>query len=156
MMEPEYGTARHGARYMPVSLMTWYRDRLFEWVMTLAMLGLALEIVLWPATIGASSFRLILRLVSAEHMAVFFAVFGLMRIAALFANGSWPVHGPRLRAMGAGSAALMWGQMCVALLMLAPFNQGVPSPGLPVYFALTIGELVSAYRAVTDERRPPR
>lgn len=135
--------------------MTWYRDRLFEWVMTLAMLGLAIEIAIWPGTIGASSFRLILVLVSTEHMAVFFAVFGLMRIAALFANGSWPVHGPRLRAMGAGSAALMWGQMCVALLLLAPFNQGVPSPGLPVYFALTIGELVSAYRAMTDERRTP-
>lgn len=141
---------------MPVRLMTWYRDRLFEWVMTLAMLGLSVQIILWPNTIEASSIVLILRLVSPENMAVFFGVFGLMRIAALIANGSWPTHGPRLRAMGAGSAALMWGQMFVALLMLAPFNQGVPSPELPVYFALTIGEIVSAYRAMTDERLPHR
>lgn len=143
-----------GITFMLVHLMTWYRDRLFEWVMTVIMLGLATEIVIWPETIGNSSFRFILKVVSAEHMAAFFVVFGLMRIAALIANGSWPKHGPRLRAMGAGSAALMWGQMCVALLLLAPHNQGIPSPGIPVYFALTIGELVSAYRAMSDERLP--
>ena len=139
-----------------VQYMTWFRDRLFEWVMTLAMLGLSLEIAIWPQTIGASSFRLILMLVSAENMGVFFLVFGLMRIAALIANGNWPVHGPRLRAMGAGAAALMWAQMCVALLMLAPHNLGVPSPGIPVYLALTLGELTSAYRAMTDARLPTR
>lgn len=150
-MEPRNGTARYGATLVPVRFMTWYRDRLFEWVMTLAMLGLAVEIALYPGTIASSSFRFILLLVSAEHMAIFFGAFGLMRIAALIANGSWPTHGPRLRAMGAGSASLMWGQMFAALLMLAPLN-GTPSPGLPVYLALTIGELVSAYRAMTDER----
>lgn len=137
---------------MTVRYMTWFRDRLFEWVMTVAMLGLSIEIAIWPGTIGASSFRYILHIVSAENMAFFFGIFGGLRIAALIANGSWPVHGPRLRAMGAASASLMWAQMCVALLMLAPLNNGVPSPGLPVYFALTIGELVSAYRAMTDER----
>lgn len=131
--------------------MTWYRDRLFEWVMTMAMLGMAAQIAIYPGTIAASSFRFILLMVSAENMALFFGIFGLMRIAALFANGSWPRHGPRLRAMGAGSAALMWGQMFAALLVLAPLH-GTPSPGLPLYFALTIGELVSAYRAMTDER----
>jgi hypothetical protein len=137
---------------MTVNLMTWYRDRLFEYVMTAAMLGLAIEIVVWPSTISASSFRFILVVVTAENMAAFFAIFGMMRIAALIANGSWPVHGPRLRAMGAGASALMWGQMCLALFILAPMNTGIPSPGIPVYFALTIGEVVSAYRAICDER----
>lgn len=139
---------------MPVRLMTWYRDRLFEWVMTIAMLGMAAQIALYPDTIAASSYRLVLLIVSAENMALFFAVFGFMRIAALIANGSWPRHGPRLRAMGAGSAALMWAQLAVALILVAP--DGAPSPGLPVYFALTIGELVSAYRAMTDERTSHR
>jgi hypothetical protein len=136
--------------------MSYCQDRLFEWVMTAAMLGLAVEIVIWPGTIGASSFRLILVVVSAENMGLFFMAFGLIRIAALIANGSWPEHGPRMRAMGAGSAAIMWAQMCIALLMLAPYNQGIPSPGIPVYFALTIGELISAYRAISDARLPSR
>lgn len=136
--------------------MTWYRDRLFEWVMTLAMLALAAEIALWPNTIEGSSIFLILSIVSAEHMALFFAAFGMLRIAALIANGSWPTHGPRLRAMGAGSAALMWGQMVAALIMLALFRESSPSPEIPIYLALTVGELVSAYRAMTDERIPHR
>lgn len=137
---------------MTVNLMTWYRDRLFEWVMALVMLGLGVEIAIWPETISSGSLRIILVIVSPQNMAFFFAVFGVLRIAALIANGSWPTHGPRLRAMGAGSAALMWGQMCVALILLTPHNQGIPSPEIPIYFALTIGELVSAYRAMTDER----
>jgi hypothetical protein len=86
---------------MAFRFMHYCRDRLFEWVMTTAMLGLALEIALWPSAVGASSFRFVSMVVSAEIMALFFMVFGLLRIAALIANGSWPVHGPRLRAIGA-------------------------------------------------------
>jgi len=138
---------------MSTDIFTRYcRDRLFEWVMTVAMLALAVEIFIWPATIGASAFRFILRVVSAENMGVFFIIFGAIRIAALVANGKLPEHGPRMRALGAGAAALMWGQMCIALLLLAPHNGGIPSPGIPVYFALTIGEMVSVYRALSNAR----
>lgn len=120
--------------------------------MTCAMLGVAFELMLWPAALGASSFRMILEVVSTEYMAIFFLVFGLLRIAALIANGRWPAHGPRLRAMGAGAAAVMWGQMFIALLLIVSHRQGIPSPGIPIYFALMIGELISAYRAMSDER----
>lgn len=137
-----------------MNLMSYCRDRLFEWVMTCAMLGLAFEIALWPQVIGSSSFRLILSIISAENMGLFFGLFGMLRIVALVANGSWPTHGPRMRAFGAGAAALMWGQMCIALLILLPHKNGVPSPGIPIYFALTIGEIVSAYRAISDAARP--
>jgi hypothetical protein len=137
---------------MPNTLMRYCRDRLFEWIMTAAMLGLAAEIAIWPGTIGASAFRFILSVVSAQNMGIFFFAFGVVRIAALVANGSWPVHGPKMRALGAGFAALMWGQMCIALLLLAPLNNGIPSPGIPVYFALTIGEVISAYRAISNAR----
>lgn len=130
----------------------YFSNRLFEWVMTFAMLAIACEIAIWPNTIGASAFRFILRIVSPEDMGIFFLVFGIVRVIALIANGNWPEYGPRLRAVGAGSAALMWGQMFVALLLLAPHNSGIPSPGIPVYFALTVGELLSAYRAISDAR----
>lgn len=152
MQARDIPSAPRVAPNMTFSYMTWYRDRLFEWIMALVMIGLALEIAIWPQTIASGSLRVVLIIVSPQNMAIFFAVFGLMRIAALIANGSWPTHGPRLRAMGAGSAALMWAQMCVALILIMPLNQGVPSPEIPIYFAFTIGELVSAYRAMTDER----
>jgi hypothetical protein len=131
------------------------RDRLFEWAMTLAMLGLAVEIYIWPDTVGASAFRLMLGIVTAGHMGVFFLVFGVLRIVALVANGRWPLYGPQLRTAGAGASAFMWGQMCAALLMLAPLK-GVPSPGIPIYLALTLGELISAYRAMSDARSADR
>jgi hypothetical protein len=116
------------------------------------MLGLAVEIWIWPSSVGASSFRLILLVISPLNLGMFFTVFGLLRVAALIANGSWPEHGPRLRAMGAGAAALIWGQMFVALLLLTPQNNGIPSPGIPLYFCITVGELLSAYRAISDAR----
>jgi hypothetical protein len=131
------------------------RHRLFEWVMTGIMLGLALEIAIWPNTIGASAFYYMLRVIGSTNLNMFFAVAGLLRVAALIANGTWPVVGPRIRACSAGAASIIWFQMVIALLLVAPVN-GVPSPGIPVYLALTIGELLSAYRAATDVRTKPR
>lgn len=124
-------------------------NRLFEWVMTAAMLGLALEISIWPETIQASAFRFILLAVSTQFLGWFFLVAGAVRIAALVANGSWPVYGPWVRAVASGAAALIWAQMDIALFILIPLNDA-PSPGIPVYFALTIGELISCYRALSD------
>jgi hypothetical protein len=128
------------------------RHRLFEWVMTVAMLGLAIETFFWPETIGASAFRYMLRVIQPGSLGIFFMIAGLFRIAALFANGSWPIVGPRIRAFAAGAAALVWGQMLISLIVLAP-HTGIPSPGIPVYLALTLGEIVSAYRAATDGGR---
>lgn len=119
------------------------------------MLLLAFEIFLWPGTIQASAFRYIGRVVQPENLAVFFFFIGLCRIIALFANGQWPVIGPRIRAFAAVGAAIIWGQMLAALIVLAP-HAGIPSPGIPVYFAITVGELISAYRAATDVGRSHR
>src|ERR1017187_1841283 len=137
---------------MNPGFMPYCRNRLFEWAMTIAMLGLALEIAVWPSSIATGSFRLLLIVINPTGLALFFGAFGLLRIAALIANGSWPEHGPRMRAMGAGAAALMWGQMCIALVMLTSQRDGVPSPGIALYFFLAIGELVSAYKAISDAR----
>src|SRR5665647_3961128 len=122
---------------MSPGFMGYCRNRMFEWVMTLAMLGISLEIAIWPSSIASGSFRILLVVISPTGLSLFFGAFGFLRIAALIANGSWPEHGPRMRAMGAGAAALMWGQMCVALLLITPDMGGVPSAGVPVYAALT-------------------
>lgn len=124
-------------------------NRLFEWVMTVAMLGLALEIVIWPATIQASAFRFILLVVSTQFLGWFFLIAGTVRIAALIANGAWPVYGPWMRVATSAAVALIWIEMDAALFMLPPLTFA-PSPGIPVYFALTIGELISCYRAISD------
>jgi hypothetical protein len=129
----------------------YFRDRLFEWVATCAMLLTAVEIAIWPDTIKASSFHLLLYIITPDGLSVFLAVFGTMRVVALIANGSWPDHGPRLRAMGSGAAAFMWAQMGMALAQSVA-ERGILSPGVPVYLALTLGEIFSAYRAMGDAR----
>lgn len=136
---------------MNVTLRIYCGNRLFEWIMTAAMIGIACWIVIWPATISASAFRFILEIVTTQFLGFFFMVAGALRIAALVANGSWPVYGPYLRSFTAGAAALVWVQMAAALFSLPTFA-AAPSPGIPVYFALTIGELISCYRALSDGR----
>jgi hypothetical protein len=129
-----------------------WRDRLFEWIMAVAMFSIGVQMMMWADTMRASSFRHILRIIDSDHLGLFFLIFGAIRMMALVANGGWPKYGPWMRATGAGVAAMLWGQLCVSLMLLFPFNNGIPSPGIPVYFALTIGELISAYRAIYDAR----
>jgi hypothetical protein len=129
-----------------------WRDRLFEWIMAVAMFSIGAQMMIWTDTIRASAFRHILRVIDSQHLGLFFLFFGAVRMIALVANGKLPKYGPWMRTAGAGVAAMLWGQLCVSLILLFPFNNGVPSPGIPVYFALTIGELISAYRAVNDVR----
>lgn len=137
---------------MSAPFMAYCRNRLFEWVMTIIMISIAIEIALWPRSIGTGSFRLLLSVITPTGLALFFGAFGLLRIAALIANGSWPEHGPRMRAMGAGAAAVVWTQMGIALMLLTPELNDTPSAGIAVYFGLTVGELISAYRAISDAR----
>lgn len=122
-------------------------NRLFEWVMTIALLGLGFLVIQWPQSVVVSDFRYILHAVGPVHLGIFFIVIGGFRIAALIANGSWR-RGPIVRAVGALAGALVWGQMELALLLLIPIAGTPPSPGVPVYFGLVIGELISVYRAL--------
>lgn len=125
-------------------------NRLFEWVMTGALLGLGLLILVYPKSMGASAFRYILDIIGPLWLATFYLLIGGFRIAALIANGSWPTWGPMIRASACGAAALIWAQMDIALLMLIPQAGTPPSPGIPVYFALTIGEIFSCYRVLAN------
>ena len=136
-----------------------FEDRIFELATTLMMLGLALLIAIWPASIGASAFRYMLLVMSPAAVAIVFFTLGTARIAALIANGHWPIYGPFVRAAGALFGALMWLQMDLALINLMPNAGTPPSPGIPVYFFLFAFELVSMYRALAGRhgyRNPNR
>ena len=124
-----------------------FEDRIFELAATLMMLGMASLIAIWPASIEASDFRYMLLVMPPQAVAVVFFLLGGARIAALIANGHWPIYGPFVRAIGALFGALMWLQMDLALLNLIP-AAGAPTPGIPVYFVLFAFELVSMYRAL--------
>lgn len=130
-----------------------FENRLAEVGTAVMMLGLALEIGIWPDTIGASAFHKLLLVLPAAWLGWGFFIAGSARLAALVANGSWPYWGPMLRAAGALSGALIWFQMCIALFVLTPETGKPPSPGIPVYFVLSIVELLSMYRALVLVQR---
>lgn len=125
------------------------RNRLFEWVMTVAMIGVAVIMIVSPRSIEVGAFRYTLVLLGSPLlMTVFFALVGGFRAFALWGNGKLK-HGPRLRAAGAVLGALMWAQMALALVFLTG-DTGTLSVGIPVYAALSGGEIISCYRAMRD------
>lgn len=126
--------------------------RLFEWMTSLMMLGISVTIVLSPATVSRGGFALVENVgLTPSVLGLLFTIGGALRFVALYANGHWPVVGPRLRAFCALGGALVWAQMLVALLKWS-CGDGYISLGVPVYLFLTIGELLSCWRAATDSR----
>jgi hypothetical protein len=125
--------------------------RLFEWTMATAMVLLAAETFVWPRTLDASAFNWLTTLLPGSFIGVFLLLFGVIRVAALIANGRSLVYGPRVRALGALAGAVLWAQFDLALIA-AYTVKGPPSPGIPFWFTFTLAELYSAYRAASDDR----
>ena len=124
--------------------------RLFEWMTSLMMLGMAFVIAINPSTVKVGGFYLLSNIgITAPVLAVLSTLIGCIRIAALFANGLWPLWGPRFRAGCALFAAILWIQMFLALLAWSK-ESGYISIGIAVYLFLALGEFISCYRAGTD------
>jgi hypothetical protein len=130
------------------------RHRLFEWMTTLMMLGIAVVLAVTPASIALGSFRYLeLAGFTPVMLGTAFMAGGALRIVALYLNGRSRVYGPRLRAAGALLGAFVWAEMAIALVHLTPVV-GTISIGVPVYCFLALGEMMSCYRAATDVRSP--
>lgn len=129
--------------------------RLFEWVMTFVMLGMAGTIVASPDTIGKGAFRYMLAVgLTPLAVGLFFWIVGLVRVVALVLNGKSPLWGPRLRAIGAAGGALIWAWMAVALVYLT-VDTGSLSLGIFNWVGLAFGEIISCVRAGADVRSNP-
>jgi hypothetical protein len=122
-------------------------DRLFDWVMAAAMLGLALQIKIWPGTIESSAFRYLSLILSSENVGNFLFLGAMARGCALWANGSWVFWGPILRSLGALTGALIWALIAASLIILQDATGSTPSPGISIYAVLAAGEVLSVYRA---------
>ena len=123
-----------------------FNNRISEASAAWMMIGIAVLITTNPAAADAHSFDLIGAAIVDDWLAPAFLTVGMVRMAALIANGSWPVYGPWMRAYGALLGALIWSQMCLSLVILA-----LPSPGIPIYAVLTATELFSIYRALAGQ-----
>lgn len=130
--------------------------RLFEWVTTFIMLGMAVTLFISPATIRGGAFRYMLVVgFTPLLLGLFFAIVGGLRVCALVANGRSAVWGPRLRALGAIAGAFIWAWMALALVYVSR-DTGTLSLGVFNWVGLTLGEIVSCARAGWDVRAGPR
>lgn len=131
----------------------WCANRLFEWVSTGMMLGIAFILFIAPGTISNSAFHYLLDAGIAQYWVGFaFFLFGFTRIVALIANGLIPYYGPLARATCALAGAFLWAQLMFALVDWSHQLASI-SPGIPIYMFLAIGEIASCYRAANDGKR---
>ena len=127
-----------------------FQNRLFELATAGMMIALSLHIMIWPNSIQASVFRFMLGVTGPHWMVAILGIGGALRFAALVANGSWPVHGPKLRACGAIVGASVWAQMSVSLVLFCANVGSQPSPDTWVYLVLCLVELIAMCRALVD------
>lgn len=130
----------------------WCLNRLFEWVMSGAMITVGIHLYLWPGAIGHSSFHFISDVLGLGTLRTLFITVGWFSMLALFANGRWPIWGPRVRAMGAFCRCILWLWMEVALIKLMHEIGAPPSPGIPIYTAMVVGEIIAIGMAASDDR----
>lgn len=116
------------------------------------LLGDGILFAVSPQSISQSSFAPLLDVVGSNVVAFSFILTGLLRIAALWDNGSWPHAGPAIRIVGAVIGSVAWVSMGWALLRQVLEVERAMSPGVIVYFILCAGELYSARRAAADVR----
>lgn len=130
-------------------------NRRFEWYMSVAMIGIALTIIYDPRSLSFGGFAYMTRIgLTAPVLGFLFLFGGIAGVAALYANGLWPVMGPRIRAARALGAAVVWAQMCVALFEWST-GQDYLSLGVTVYLILAVGEIDSVIRAAQDVNHIP-
>ena len=124
--------------------------RIFEWTMSCSMIGLSIQIGIWPRTVDFSAFRDLSKIMSDEFIGLFMGVFGSARIISLILNGHTVygvVIGPVIRSILAVFCAFMWSQFAFALFQVSIVS-GRPSPGLPFWSMFVVAELYVSYRAV--------
>jgi len=139
-----------------MKLLSYYVEgRRFEWVITSAMLWLALALLIDPEILRSSAFQWITLVMPPWFIEACLFLMGWVRLIGLLLNG----HeirgrrvGPLIRAFMAAACAVVWAQFDLALLQLS-FQQGFMSPGIPFWSMFVLGELDVAYRAVAGNER---
>ena len=132
-------------------------NRLFEWIMAIMMLQIAVTLAMPGDTLGRGALRMLQEQMGLgeSFIAVLLGCIGTLRCAALYANGNIPVHGPRARTAGSAIGALTLAVL-MATMLYDSFVSGSGSILVPVFGSLIIGEVVSAYRATRDGRFKPK
>lgn len=132
------------------------QSRLAEWMCAAMLLGIGFVISHDPRADLGSLFVFNNIGIPPHFLGLLCTLMGALRIAALIINGFSARLGPMARAIGSAAGALLWSQMGIALAVWTGEGaHGVPI-AVPIYICLTVGELISCYRASNDAARNSR
>lgn len=120
-------------------------NRLFEWVMGIALLGTGLIMLGFPNSIVQSQLYNMLNLGPSWVVGVVYLCVGILRVTSLLIKDEyWSRHG---RAASAFLSSMIWFHTVAAFVLLIPVRE-VPSPSMAMYCALVVAEWYSTYRVM--------
>lgn len=87
-----------------------------------------------------------------DALAFFFGFVGMARLAALWASAQFLTYGPRVRAIGSVLGSAIWLEMTLASIWSGVLANRT-TLAAAIYGSLTVGEIISCYRATYDAGR---
>lgn len=129
-------------------------NRVFEWMTSLSLLGIAFWLMVFPRGLADNAFRHVYDVVDHGWVLAYLMLVGSFRCMALYWNGRSPKWGPKIRAVGAWAGALVWLQLAAALIANCIYHNIDPSISVLVYTGLALAELKSTQRARSDANGP--
>lgn len=131
---------------------TYYLDgRLYEWVMGGAMVSFGFAMLLSPKMLHGSILSILAAMFASYVVGTIFLALGLLRMAALVANGRSMEIGPRIRSVVATICSALWTTFTLSMIRVS-IDQGFPSPMVFFWGAFVLAEVYISYRAVLDVR----
>lgn len=127
------------------SILQRFDNRISEAVIAATMVGVGVQVA-FNSDLNYLAFRLINMYVGNFSIAFFLTFFGVLRLAAIVANGTWKSTGAWLRAIGAGVGAFTWSQLALSLYIVEPPD--VSSLGGPIFIVFSGVEYLATYRAL--------
>lgn len=120
--------------------------------MAIAMFGTGLEFMVWPDALARSKLQFMLDIVDSHWFTVYYLYFGMLRLVALYLNGTRSPYTAYARILCSVAGAFAWSQMAVSLIVAQSAIAGPPSPTLIILLTVTVMEIDAAKRAFHDAR----
>jgi hypothetical protein len=130
---------------------TFCMHRQFEWTMAVALTSIGAHLIFSPESGEITAFRYGLEGIGLHTAAAVYFILGIVRMAALVANGRVPIYGEMGRAACSVLSSVVWAEMAFVLYHVPAL--GAPSPYIWIYVVLTASESYSTFRAVSDGLR---
>ena len=130
-----------------------YHGRAAEWMTSLVLLVYALTLMVPGNSLGGRAYRSVIEVgLSEASVGIPIAIVAVLRIAALYVNGSQPRRTPIIRMIGAILGAGVFSSLAMGLYW--PYlTEGVYlSTGVLTYMVLALSDAFSAYRSGADVR----